>query len=719
MTAHRNALSNELSPYLQQHAGNPVDWLPWGESAFALARERDKPILLSIGYSACHWCHVMAHESFEDPQVAALMNEEFVNVKVDREERPDVDAVYMKAVQALTGSGGWPLTAVLTPDGRPFYGGTYFPPVARHGLPAFTTVLRALAAAWRERRSEVEDSADKISEYLRASEAGPGSEPQRPPPVGIAASSPELALDEALGLLEAAEDRLNGGFGGAPKFPPHSLLTLLLAAPLEGDARVRARGMAQRTLDAILKGGVRDHLGGGFFRYSVDAGWRVPHFEKMLYDNAQLLTNLALAAVELPGGEYRAAADELVAWLKREMTQTTEAGAAFCSALDADSPGPGGRPAEGAFYTWSTEELRTLTREAFDVVTARYGIGAVGELEGLHVLRLAASEHDLTATAGLAAEELERLLRAAKRALFDARDTRPRPAVDDKVLSSWNGLTMRALAVAGVKLDRPEWLELALANARFLRSELYRDGRLLHVWRAGSARVEGLLEDYAYVGLGLIELYRATLEPWLLSWAFELADAVDARFAAPEGGYFNTAHDAETLLTRPRGLVDAATPAENTAAAELVWWTGRYRSDAASQQRAHQAVGGLREAALALPQPFASTLALLARFQAQGRELVVVGGGAAAAALTQVWRESSTSRSGAAAAGDVVVLHVTGAAHPLAHLPLLAGRLGEVESDGAGRSAVSAATAYLCQGGACQLPALTPDELRRQFGRSS
>ncbi len=730
-----NALAGELSPYLLQHAGNPVAWLPWGEEAFRRARELDRPILLSIGYSSCHWCHVMARESFEDHAVAALMNASFVNVKVDREERPDVDAVYMRAVQALTGSGGWPLTAVLTPDGRPFYCGTYFPPVAAHGLPAFTTVLQALSEAWRDRRQEVEESADAITQHLREAEESARSRiAQRPSPsaataqkTGVApairldldaAEPPPATLGAALPRLEADEDRQHGGFGGAPKFPPHALLAALLAVPEDAPHAGRAHGLARRALGGMLRGGIRDHLGGGFFRYSVDAGWRVPHFEKMLYDNAQMLANLAAAHARLGGEEPETAARELCAWLERELTLRTPAGAAFLSALDADSESPTGHAGhtghtdhtchtshheEGAYYTWSNEELSAAAGAETGLLGARFGVGAVGELEGRHVLRLAASLPDLAATFGLEEPAVARRLADASAKLSAARERRPRPATDDKVLSSWNGLMLRALAAAGTHLAAPELHELALANARFLRHELYREGRLHHVWRAGASRVEGLLEDYAFVGLGLIELYRATPEPWLLSWAFELADAVQSRFAAPEGGFYSTASDAEALLTRPLGVVDGATPSENAAAAELVWWVGRYRTDAALESRARDAVGGLREAAVAAPHAFVSTLALLDRMERRAPELVVVGEGPAAAALLEVARELPLE--------DVALLHVAGPGHELAGLPLLTGRLG-------GEGSEPGATAYLCVGGACRLPARSPAELRSQLAEA-
>ncbi len=692
-----NALAGELSPYLLQHAHNPVDWLPWGDEAFRRARDSDRPILLSIGYASCHWCHVMARESFEDPAVAELMNAEFVNVKVDREERPDVDAVYMKAVQALTGSGGWPLTAALTPDGRPFYCGTYFPPVARHGLPAFTTVLRSLKDAWRERRREVEESADALTNHLRTSEASAVARVARPAATSVPASERAALLRAALPRLEADEDPRHGGFGGAPKFPPHALLAALLAVPAHAEEAERAYGLARRALAGLLNGGIRDHLGGGFFRYSVDAGWRVPHFEKMLYDNAQLLSNLAAAHARFGSDAYREAALELCGWLKRELTLRTPSGAAFLSSLDADSEVSDGHHEEGAFYTWSSEEFAAAAAPDGDLLSRRFGVGAVGELEGRHVLRLAADLPAVAAAVGLAPSvAAERCADGAAR-LLTARADRPRPATDDKVLGSWNGLMLRALARAGTCFSVPDLLDLALANARFLREELYADGKLRHVWRAGVSRVEGLLEDYAYVGLGLLELYRATLEPWLLSWAFELADTVESRFAAPGAGFYTTAYDSEALLTRQVGVVDGATPSENAAAAELVWWVARYRSDLAMEARAGAAVMGLTAAAGGAPQAFASTLSLLDKLERRAPELVIVGEDAGA--LLEVARRAQLE--------DLALLHVTGPDHELAGLPLLEGRMR------------SAPTAYLCVSGACRLPVVTPDALAAQLDEAA
>jgi len=691
MPSSSNALARELSPYLRQHAHNPVAWLPWGDAAFAAARAEDKPVLLSIGYASCHWCHVMAHESFEDPQIAALMNDAFVNVKVDREERPDVDAIYMRAVQAMTGSGGWPLTVVLTPEGKPFYGGTYFPPHERHGLPSFRLVLSALAAAWRERRAEVLASAEEISTHLARAEgsfAGPAVAVRlAAAPRHDGAETDEL-IAGALTQLLAAEDPTHGGFGAVPKFPPHASLRFLLSLP-----QAQALALADRTLAAMAQGGIHDHLGGGFFRYSVDRAWQVPHFEKMLYDNAQLLGAFARAYARTGRQSHRQAARGIVTWLERELSVTAAAGsAAFFSSLDADSDGE-----EGKFYAWSQAEFLAAAGADAEMARRHYGVGEVGAFEGANVLRVASPEAAQDA-AGQPAAWLER----ANRKLFEARARRPRPATDDKVLSSWNGLVMAALAEAGTAIGSPAWLELGLRNASFLRENLWQGGRLLHLWRAGETKVEGLLEDYAYLGLGLLALYRATFEPWLLAWAFELADAVTDRFADAEaGGYFSTAADAQRLLLRPKSYIDSATPSENAAAAELVWWCARYRSDGELEARALAAVQGLGAAARRSPEAFGSSLRLLHLANRPPRELVIVGSSdsAAVAAMIAAWRRAEDTAA--------VVLRLSGPADELARLPLAQGRLGAGSAE--------RATAYLCRGGSCRLPANSAAELALQL----
>jgi len=533
-----NRLAAETSPYLLQHADNPVDWFPWGEDAFAKARAEDKPILLSVGYSACHWCHVMAHESFEDEGTARLMNALFVNVKVDREERPDVDAVYMNAVQATTGAGGWPMTVVMTPEGKPFFGGTYFPPDDRYGRPSFKRVLVSLADAWRTRRGEVLEAAESLTGHL-------GALAKLPPQEG------ELSPDNlmtALGALKESFDPEYGGFGGAPKFPPHSALEFLLLRP-----EPEAREKALKTLDKMAAGGIYDHLGGGFARYSVDAVWLVPHFEKMLYDNAQLVQRYAEAYRQTGRARYKEVLEETLGWVLREMTGP-EGG--FYSALDADSEGE-----EGKFYVWSEEAFDALLGEDARLAKAYFGVSSMGNFEGHNVLHTPHSKEAIAARFGLGEGEVEAKLQAVKKILLEARETRVRPGLDDKVLLSWNGLILAAFADAGRILKREDYLETARKNARFLREKMIQGGGLYHTYKDGKAKVAGLLEDYALFGLGLVALYRATFESEWLELAVDLAEDIVARFHDAEGGgFFSTAEDAEALIVRPMRTFCATSP---------------------------------------------------------------------------------------------------------------------------------------------------------------
>ncbi len=677
MSSH-NRLVGEPSPYLRQHAHDPVAWYPWGEAAFAVARATDKPVLLSIGYSSCHWCHVMARESFRDPAVAELMNREFVNVKVDREERPDVDAVYMAAVQAMTGGGGWPLTVITTPGGEPFYGGTYFPPHDRPGMPSFRQVLESLASAWRDRRADVLAAAADLTGALQRLE-DPGFAPAQ---VGGAA-----VARAATARLVAGEDRENGGFGGAPKFPMHEALRLLLEADDD-----EGRSAALRALDAMAAGGIFDQLGGGFFRYSVDEGWRVPHFEKMLYDNAAFVRAYALA-YRLTGVErYREVALATVAWLERDLLA---ADGAFYSALDAESEG-----AEGRYYVWTGAELEAvLGGELGRLAALRYGL-AGSVVDGLTggVPRVAASVAAVAGAATMGRAETERLLALARDRLLERRSLRPKPATDDKVLASWNGLIIGALAEAAVALGEPRLAALAVGAADAVRGRLWVDGRLWHSSCGGERRVEGLLEDYAYLGLGLLALHHATLDWRHLAWALLLADAVAARFAdGVGGGFFSAAEGDAGLIARPKGFLDGATPSENAAAAELTWWAARYRDDPAAAARAAAAVDGPAAAAAEAPQALASS-ARLARLQAAPqREVVIVG--ATPAALADLRGALATTVD----PGLLVLAVDATAPADLLGLPLLAGRLGAL--------AGGAPQAYVCRAGACRLPVGTAEGL--------
>ncbi|WP_136520085.1 thioredoxin domain-containing protein [Cellulomonas telluris] len=546
-----NRLAAATSPYLQQHADNPVDWWEWGDDAFAEARRRDVPLLISVGYAACHWCHVMAHESFEDPATAAFMNEHFVNVKVDREERPDVDAVYMTATQAMTGSGGWPMTVFATPDGRPFFCGTYFPPRRVQQVPAFPEVLAALAAAWTTRREEVVESAGSVADALAHRPATAGG-----PSGGDLVD--ERVLARALGALGTTFDERDGGFGGAPKFPPSMVLEWLLRHHARtGDADALA--MARRTLDAMARGGMYDQLAGGYARYSVDATWTVPHFEKMLYDNA-LLLRVHLHAWRLTGDPLdRRVVEETADWLLAEL-RTPEGG--FASALDADSEGR-----EGAFYVWTPSQLREVLGEEDGAWAAGVlGVTGTGTFEeGSSVLQRQTEPAD--------PERLDRL-RAALRA---ARERRPRPARDDKVVSAWNGLAVAALAEAGALLDRPDWLDAARTCARLLadlhtHTDADGDDRLVRTSRDGAAgSAPGVLEDYADVAEGYLALAAATGEHEWSARAQRLLATVLRRFGDGEGGFFDTADDTTDAvlgaLRRPQDPTDGPTPGGQPAAA--------------------------------------------------------------------------------------------------------------------------------------------------------
>jgi hypothetical protein len=533
-----NRLATETSPYLLQHKDNPVDWHPWGTEALGRAVAEDKPILLSIGYSSCHWCHVMERESFEDPETAAYMNEHFVPVKVDREERPDVDAIYMEAVQGMTGHGGWPLTAFLDPKGVPFYGGTYFPPEPRQGMPGFRMVMEAVVESWTTQRERIEAAAGRIREQLGA--------------VGRIDPSTELLqpeiLDAATKQLRMHADLVNGGFGGAPKFPPAAALDFLLARG--------ATDVVEVTLDAMAAGGIHDQLGGGFARYSVDDVWLVPHFEKMLYDNA-LLARAYLHGYQALGHErWREVCERTLDWALREM-RGPEGG--FYSALDADSEGE-----EGRFYVWTPEEIRELLRAAgledlADSVIAHYGVTEAGNFEGRNILRL---------PQGADVPEPPRL-DAARAALYEARSKRVWPGLDDKRLCSWNALMIGALAEAGGALERPDYLEAATRCAKFVWSNM-RDGegRLLRSWKDGEAKLNAYLEDHAYLVEALLTLYEATFDTRWFDAAQETADAMIERFAdAERGGFFTTSHDHDALIARRKDIDDHPIPSGNSSAA--------------------------------------------------------------------------------------------------------------------------------------------------------
>ena len=557
-----NRLAREQSPYLLQHQWNPVDWYPWGAEAFEKARREGKPVFLSIGYSSCHWCHVMERESFESESIARLLNEKFVSIKVDREERPDVDEIYMRAVQLLTGSGGWPMSVFLTPDQKPFWGGTYFPPDDRGGRPGFASILGALSETYVGRLAEVEAAADRLASALRQMEGGRQ----------FAAIGPldRAVVERALEELTQTYDRHYGGFGTAPKFPPHGALSLLLRATASS-TRPELERMARGTLDAMAAGGIRDHVGGGFHRYSTDAIWLLPHFEKMLYDNAQLAAVYTEAFDRWGAPEYRRVAEETLGWVTREMTSPQ---GGFYSALDADSEG-----GEGATYIWSRKEiLEVLGAEEGERFARVYGIEENGNfvdpVTGEEPGNIPHVKHpwaELARTEEETEEELRARMDRARARLLDVRLRRSAPGRDDKVVTSWNGLMIAAYATAGRLLERREYVDAAARAAGFVLRSLRRDGRLLRSWRDGESRLPGYLEDHAFLAWGLLDLHEVTEEHVWLDEARALVEKMVERFwDEGEGGFFFVANDHESLIARTKEVFDQAVPSGNGMAARLL-----------------------------------------------------------------------------------------------------------------------------------------------------
>jgi uncharacterized protein YyaL (SSP411 family) len=604
-----NRLADETSPYLRQHADNPVDWYPWGDEAFTAARRDDKPVLLSVGYSACHWCHVMAHESFEDPDVAALMNELFVNIKVDREERPDVDEIYMEAVQALTGQGGWPMTVFLTPDGRPFFGGTYFPKTRRGGMIAFPELCRRIEELWRTRREDIDAQAGQLTGALGRSalvEASDG------PPGGH-------ALEAAVKTLRQQHDDARGGFGGAPKFPQAMSLDLLVrAVARQPSPDPDIQGIVETSLDAMASGGIYDHLGGGFARYSVDAVWLVPHFEKMLYDQA-LLARAYLHAWQVTGHErYRQVLDETIGYALRDLRHPD---GGFFSAEDADSEGE-----EGRFYVWTVDEVMAALdgdRELADEAMAFYGVTPGGNFEGRTILnRIHARDQgrvDLSRTPRI---------EGARARLFAAREHRVRPGLDDKVLTEWNGLMLAALAEAAAATGRRDWLDAAVGTGEFLLRSLRRgDGRWLRSWQAdGGARHLAYAADHAALVDAFVRLAEATGQARWIGAARSTADALlDLFWDEHRGGLFTTGSDAERLVARNKDLMDNATPSANSLAAVALLRLAALTDEERYRERAEQILRLTGSLATQHPTAFGHLLAAV-DLAVHGIDEVVVAG---------------------------------------------------------------------------------------------
>jgi uncharacterized protein YyaL (SSP411 family) len=668
-----NMLINETSPYLLQHAHNPVQWYPWGEEALSKAKADDVPILLSIGYSACHWCHVMAHESFEDEEIAAVMNENFVCIKVDREERPDLDSIYMTAVQMMTGSGGWPMTVFLTPDQVPFYCGTYFPPEDRYGAPGFRRVLLSVAQAYRERREPFYGTVNSIANDLKNS--------------NTLAETPGR-LDA--GILDAAGsglinnyDSRNGGFGAAPKFPPSMALSYLMRCYLRKRDE-RYLDIINNTLAKMACGGMYDQLGGGFHRYSVDAQWLVPHFEKMLYDNA-LLSRAYLDGWLLTQNDlYRRIAGEILDYVVREMT-SPEGG--FFSSQDADSEGK-----EGAFFVWSAGEVRSiLGEEDADLFCRYFGITPEGNFEGKNILFVPRSVSIVARLNNVAEDRLQKIIQRGKKMLFDARDRRPKPGRDEKILTGWNGLMLRSFAEAANSLDREDYRRIAVRNAEFLLSGLRPQGGLLRSYKDGRARFNAYLEDYACFIDGLVSLYEATFEARWLYEAEELARLMTRKFWDSQGrGFYFTSEDHESLILRPKEFYDTAIPSGNSVAASALLRLWKLTGDRQWSQYAVSILENMAESMARHPAALPHLLCVLDFYLSRSKEIALIGDpheSRTRELLREIFHMYLPNK--------VVACGTEGDLFLLKDRPQIDGR----------------ATVYVCENFSCKLPVHTPQDL--------
>jgi uncharacterized protein YyaL (SSP411 family) len=632
---HSNRLAHEKSPYLLQHAHNPVDWYPWGEEAFAKARRENKPIFLSVGYSTCHWCHVMAHESFESEEVAAIMNREFVNIKVDREERPDVDRVYMTFVQATTGGGGWPMSVWLTPDLKPFVGGTYFPPEERYGQPGFKNVLERIATAWKENHDNIVEQGGKIVAALQESQSAPKSEGQIDAAI----------LDAAYRQIDRSYDPNEGGFGNAPKFPrPVTLnfLTRFYARDPKSDSGKQALEMVLFTLRKMAAGGMHDHIGGGFHRYSVDRYWHVPHFEKMLYDQAQLAVAYLDAFQITRDGQYQADARDILDYVARDMA-SKEGG--FFSAEDADSPvvagmgDPGhGKTAEGAFYIWTKKEIDAALGDAAEIFDFHYGVQAHGnapegsdphdEFRGQNIL---IERHTVAETAQRfkkSEEEIAKFLAQSREKLLAIRAKRPRPHLDDKIIAAWNGLMISAFARAAQVLDDARYLEIAMRGAKFLRANLYEEkSKLLYRnYREGRSDIEGFADDYAFVIKALLDLYEASFDIEWLKFAIELQETQDRLFFDEKnGGYFSTSGKDESVFLRMKDDNDGAEPAASSVTALNLLRLSQLRDDKQMAKRASKTIDAFATTLSNFPSAMPQMLVALDFSLSKPRQIVIAG----------------------------------------------------------------------------------------------
>jgi uncharacterized protein len=675
-----NNLINENSPYLLQHANNPVNWFPWGEAALAKARKENKPIFLSIGYAACHWCHVMAHESFEDEETAAFMNEHFVNIKVDREERPDIDAIYMQATVAMTGSGGWPMSVFLTPDLKPFYTGTYFPPVQRYNMPAFRDVLAGIARAYKEEPDEIMRVSDQVSSHLQQAIAS------------LQNSDTTLQQDHLKAVTKALSEAYDWGYGGwgeAPKFPQPMTIEFLLRRYTAGDAD--ALKPAIHVLKAMSRGGMYDVVGGGFSRYSVDNFWRVPHFEKMLYDNAQLVRAYLHAWQITKEPHFKQIVIETLDFVAREMTHPA---GGFYSSLDADSEGE-----EGKFYIWTLEEIRQVLKEDSEFFEAAYGIMPRGNWEGKTVLQRALDDDSLAARFKLDPKTVPARLSDSHSRLLAARSSRVRPGTDDKILTAWNGLMLAAVAEAARVIDESELQHkyhiLATRNAEFLLEALRPDGKLKRSWRQGKITNEVFLEDYAALILGLIELYQTDFEDKWFAFAQELTAEMLDLFSDPNGGFFDTSKDSQELLLRPKDLQDSATPSGNSLACEALLKLATFTDNGRYRDLAEKSLGLVANQTLRYPTSFARWLSAADFALGNVKQIAVVYESDPKEARKLLQTIQATFRPNAIVAASYYPPSVKAPAL-LVDRPLIDGK----------------PTIYVCEGFVCKMPVTSISELQ-------
>lgn len=686
-----NKLISETSPYLLQHAHNPVDWYPWGPEAMQKAQSENKPIFLSIGYAACHWCHVMEHESFEDPEVARILNDYFISIKVDREERPDLDSIYMNALVMMTGQGGWPMSLFLTPQGEPFYGGTYFPPVRRFGMPAFLEVLSTVARSWEKDREEIQHVGSEIAQHLRQRSTWDGAADALQPDV----------LRQATQTLLKTYDWIMGGWGRAPRFPqPMAIEFLLLQSTRDNQ---KASEAAIHVLDMMSRGGMYDVVGGGFHRYSTDDRWLVPHFEKMLYDNGQLALAYLHAYLLTGNIAFRQVCTETLDFIRREMTHPD---GGFYSSLDADSEGH-----EGRYYIWSPAEIDTALPDQADrsLFHQAYTVTARGNFEGQMILQRKSGLPELAMQLGVTENDLITLLDGIHAKLYAYREQRVRPLTDDKVLVSWNALALRAFAEAARYLQRPDYLEIARKNASFLLQEMYQENRLLRAWRAGRARHNAFLEDHAGLILALLHLYQVDPNPRWYQTAVQIAGDMLAHFRNSQGGFFDTRSDHGALITRPSEVQDNATPSGSALAASALLHLSAYGEHREWRTLAEDMLSALQGMAGQYPTAFGFWLQGMDFAAGPVRQIAVIGSPAdpaTRALLAEIWR-TYRPRTVVAIAGPTVDQPPAAVALATSsEAPALLRERGMIH----GRP-----TAFVCQGFVCNLPVNDVDGLKQQL----